>query len=157
MPRLFPIDPSQRKNPTPRLRDGIWLWVIWLQRGLIRLLGGMPGRTRCRSIFRRAVLLASRYFHQPLSVEELRLIGQANAFITFAFGHDSVIEADVGGSLSQLAHLEGRGSLLRDIQTLAVAVRRQIHVVVHAGVNGLGKNAFQVDTRRAVGERAGTE
>jgi hypothetical protein len=84
-------------------------------------------------------------------------IGQANVLIAFALGNDPVIEPYVRCSFAQFMYLERGGRLPGGIETLAVAVGREIHVVVHVEVDGLRKDVLQLDGGRTIRELARAE
>ena len=83
------------------------------------------------------LFLCRAYASIPVRWEFARMILKANALVVFPQSRDPVVEPDIGVSVAQFAHLEvGRG-LLMDIQTLAIAVGSQEHVILHLCVDGL--------------------
>ena len=85
-------------------------------------------------------------------IESLRDVRKADTLITYALGHDAVIESDTGGAAAEFAHFKPGACFGADIEPFAVAVRSQKDVVFDAGIHGLPEDGLQVDASGAIDE-----
>ena len=68
---------------------------------------------------------------------------KANALVVLPQSGDAVVELYAGVSVAQFTHLEGVRRLLMDIQTLAISVGSQEHVILGLGVDGLDEPGIE--------------
>ena len=114
----------------------IYRWLMFL-RDFIFSLVGFDARRSFRGVALRLFEMGGHVFH-------------AHIFKSLASRHQAIVEADVGVSAVQLAHLESLRALAGDVQTFAFPIRSQKDVVIYCAINGLGKRCVERDNRPAV-------
>src|SRR5580700_2766481 len=102
---------------------------------------------------RRSILPATRVFRRGSSrldrtipqAKRFRPVRQPDLLEALALGHDAIVKGNVRCPAAQLLHHKRTGRFLRDVQSLAVAIRSEEHVVLHARINGFAKHRLDVD------------
>jgi len=77
------------------------------------------------------------------------VVGKADFFVLLPQRHDAVAEAQAGRAAAEFVHLERVCRPVRDVQTFAVPIRCEEHLIFPFGVNGLKVVAVQTDNGRS--------
>jgi hypothetical protein len=84
-------------------------------------------------------------------------VWHANILLALAVSNDAVVESDARCASGKLTNFERGRALLPHVKALAVAIRSQEHVIIHAGIDGFGKFGIQRDGCCSPGKMAGRQ
>jgi hypothetical protein len=90
-----------------------------------------------------------------LVVDLLGEILETNILVAHTFGHDAVIEGDVGMAAALLANLKSLRRFIAHVEAFRITFGGEEYMIFDPGIHGLGEGWIESDVRLPVVELAG--
>src|SRR5580692_4972359 len=91
-----------------------------------------------------------------LLVELLSEVRETNFLVAHTLSHDAIVKPNARMSAAQFAHHEGCRALFGHIQSFAITLGCEEHVVFHSSIHGFPEDGLDVDNGFSVRQLSGT-